>query len=141
MLDVKRLVLTGALLTTPIGQANSLPTPEEVQGIINACSAGRTAEVIGQVNLSFDKLFSGDLSGEGKISDLGGIIASIEDEKLKVEVYKLYITCIVPLLHKSTSDKDSENSSTSNGQSSSGNNSPNINFTNGSSGNIVINNK
>ena len=94
-------------------RADSLPTPDEVQGIINVCSAGRSVEVIGEINLSVKKLFSGEIEGEGKISDLGGIIASIEDEKLKVEVFKLYHSCIVPLITEyiqSNKDQSKESS-------------------------------
>lgn len=85
--------------------AEKLPTPEEVQGIINACAAGRSVEVKGEIDVSFKKLLSGSASGGagGKISDLGGIIASIEDDKLKVEVFKLYHSCIIPLLQKNSS--------------------------------------
>lgn len=104
------LLITALLLPYPTYAASNLPTPEEVQGVINVCAAGRSVEAVGAFNLSYKKLFSGEIKGEGegKLSDLGGIIATIEDDKLKVEVYGLYLTCVMPLL----SDAKKESSTT-----------------------------
>lgn len=140
MLFIKNCIAIGVLITPFFSYASTLPTPEEVQGSINACAAGRSVEVVGEINLSFEKLFSGGVQGEGKLSDLGGIIASIEDDKLKVEVYKIYMNCIMPMLKVGMSNKTPKASTNSNNQKSSGSNSPNFNISNGSSATVIISN-
>ena len=122
---IRNLVAIGVLFSSASAYTytNSLPTPEEVQGIINACGAGRSVEALGELNISFEKLFAGKVDGKGKISDLAGIIANIEDDKLKVEVYQLYLSCLVPSLTKKNSGEG--NTTTT------GDNSPIINNTDG----------
>lgn len=138
---IARYVILAILMIPVSANSNSLPTTEEVQGIINVCAAGRSVEIVGELQLSFDKLFSGDFQGNGKITDLGGIIASIKDDKLKVEVFKIYSSCITPLLnsHLSTESRSpasiesegGKSASSSLEQTSHGEKSPNINSING----------
>lgn len=139
---VKNTLLIGALLLPyPTYAASNLPTPDEVQGIINVCAAGRSVEAVGALNLSYKKLFSGEIkgSGEGKLSDLGGIIATIDDDKLKVEVYGLYLTCVMPALTEAAKAKaDDGKDDGSINQTTTGNNSPAI-ISNG--GTVNFNNK
>lgn len=117
---IRNLVAIGILFSSASAYTSSLPTPEEVQGTINACGAGRSAEAVGELNLSFEKLFAGKIEGEGKISDLAGIIANIKDDKLKVEVYQLYLSCLIPALSEnSLPKKDSgDNNKTTTGDKS-----------------------
>lgn len=103
---MKYFSAVGILLTSTFVYSNNLPTPEEVQGIINVCSAGRSVEVTGELDLSVKKMFSGDFKGQGQISDLGGIIAGIDDEKLKLEAYSIYVSCIMPSLSKAQAKAD-----------------------------------
>lgn len=100
----KMFVALGILFPVLSAHGGSLPTPEEVQGVINVCSAGRSVEVKGELDLSIDKLFSGEFKGEGRINDLGGIIAEINDEKLKLEAFSMYQNCILPLILETYSD-------------------------------------
>ena len=122
MKPIKTFLIIGALLTPITASANNLPTPEEVQGIINACAMGRSVEVTGELNLSFEKLFSGKIEGEGKISDLGGIISSIKDDKLKLEAFKIYNDCITPKLSKQATIKKQKPNENATGVIISGNN-------------------
>lgn len=75
--------------------SQKLPTEEEIQGIISQCSAGRIQEVRGDLETVFS-VWKGiaKLKGEAKSEDLGAIIREIKNEDKKVEVYKIYISCI-----------------------------------------------
>lgn len=95
---MKILIFLGALLTSISAHSKTLPTPEEVQGIINVCGAGRSVEAVGELGLSYKKFFSGEVGGEGELKDLVGIITVIKDQELQAEVYQLYLSCVMPLL-------------------------------------------
>lgn len=125
---IRNLAAIGILFSSASAYTSTLPTPEEVQGIINACGAGRSVEVVGELNLSFEKLFAGKVEGEGKLSDLAGIIANIKDDKLKVEVYQLYLSCLVPSLSKASPQKKISGEGS---QTTTGDKSPIINNTDG----------
>ena len=56
---------------------------------------GRVQKVRGNLERALQKWKENAvISGESKISDLGGIISEIKDDKVKSKVYELYIDCV-----------------------------------------------
>lgn len=101
-----KLILALSFFISFVLHANDLPTPEEVQGVINVCSAGRSVKVSGELGLAFKKLFDKGVDGQGETTDIGGIIGSIEDDQLKTKVFEMYQKCVMPLLHKNLNKKE-----------------------------------
>jgi hypothetical protein len=87
------------ILSLPTAHATNLPTPDEVQGIINACAAGRSVSIQASLKGSIKKWLtaaSGD--GTAKVTDIGGIISEIKDDQIKKEVFPIYTDCVIKLM-------------------------------------------
>lgn len=102
---LKKSLLIGTILFPyPMYASSTLPTEKDVRGLINLCAAGRSVEVVRKL----EKVFTEGVKREGKMSDLGGIIASIEDEKLQLVAFQMYQSCIMPIVFAKIENEKTE---------------------------------
>ncbi|MDD5036334.1 MAG: hypothetical protein PHE55_16435 [Methylococcaceae bacterium] len=93
------LMPLGLLLTLAIPQsalaARNFPTDTEVENIVKTCAAGYSTSIQGEVSGAL-KLWrkQGEISGNGGVTELGGIIAALKNDDAKVAVFKIYSDCI-----------------------------------------------
>lgn len=75
--------------------ARNFPTDAEVENIVKTCAAGYSTSIQGEVSGAL-KLWrkQGEISGNGNITELGGIIAALKNDDAKVAVFKIYSDCI-----------------------------------------------
>lgn len=126
------LILTLMVFLPEIAYPRNLPTEEEIHGIVNQCAAGRVQKVKGDleaaINIWRKKAIAA--SGEASLSDLGGIINEIKDDKTKLEAYKIYVDCIIKIMPQYLSEKSDQKTEIY--QETHGNQSPAINTGSGS---------
>ena len=91
----QKLILLALLSTASHSQASTLPTSDQVQGVINLCSAGRSVNVKGNLQASLTKWLSGAKGRiDIQISDIGAMLNEIEDDSIKKEALSAYHSCV-----------------------------------------------
>lgn len=93
-----------------IAVASKLPTKEEISGVLLACSESRSQSVQGDLKGALEAWRKGaEIKGRAELNDLGEIIRSFKDENLRLEAYRIYMSCLKGALTKVLDEQESAN--------------------------------
>ena len=100
----KLFLITIYMLIVPycsVFATTKLPTDEDINGVVLACSESRTKSIEGDLEGAI-KLWrqQAEVRGTAEINDLGRIILSFKNEELRLEAYKIYTNCLKDTLKK-----------------------------------------
>lgn len=93
---IKMLYLVLSVIFAQTSIAGSLPSEEQIEGVLKLCSLGKVKSIEGDVKGKITFWKKGvEGMGVGSISDLGGLLATVPSGNIDSEVQKNYNNCII----------------------------------------------